>query len=433
MMSPDFIAVPRGTVRGEVLERIRSDDKVPAQLLGSVFVLDQDGRLIASLSAIDITRGRAGQTLESLANGSSRSVTLDADLQDVALLMTDFNLTAVAVTDHAGRLWGPSLSTTCWRRCCPPNGAAALRRTPMSEPERTRPDTATAAAVELTPFVEIGEAAAAAPARWAALGEAHVGDIQGALGTIRLGDVARRRTWKQRVLTLAAIMGPGLIVMIGDNDAGGVATYASAGQNYGTSLLWTLLVLIPVLIVNQEMVVRLGAVTGVGHARLMNERFGRFWGWFSVGDLFVLNFLTIVTEFIGVNLAMSYFGVSPNFSVPVAALLLVGVTVTGSFRRWEQLMFVFLVINLMAVPLAIMVHPDPLLVVHDTFVPSVRGGLTSDAVLLIIAIVGTTVAPWQLFFQQSNVIDKRITPRWISYERWDTVIGYFSPSQAQQR
>ncbi|MBV8715911.1 MAG: divalent metal cation transporter, partial [Chloroflexi bacterium] len=196
----------------------------------------------------------------------------------------------------------------------------------MSEPERTRPDTATAAAVELTPFVEIGEAAAAAPARWAALGEAHVGDIQGALGTIRLGDVARRRTWKQRVLTLAAIMGPGLIVMIGDNDAGGVATYASAGQNYGTSLLWTLLVLIPVLIVNQEMVVRLGAVTGVGHARLMNERFGRFWGWFSVGDLFVLNFLTIVTEFIGVNLAMSYFGVSPNFSVPVAALLLVGVT-----------------------------------------------------------------------------------------------------------
>ena len=76
-------------------------------------------------------------------------------------------------------------------------------------------------------------------------------------------------------------MGPGLIVMVGDNDAGGVATYAQAGQNYGYRLLWTLLLLIPVLIVNQEMVVRLGAVTGVGHARLINERFGRFWGWFS--------------------------------------------------------------------------------------------------------------------------------------------------------
>ena len=104
--------------------------------------------------------------------------------------------------------------------------------------------------------------------------------------------------------------------MVGDNDAGGVSTYAQAGQDYGYSLLWTLLLLIPVLIVNQEMVVRLGAVTGVGHARLINERFGRFWGWFSVGDLFILNFLTIVTEFIGVSLALRYFGVSPYISVP---------------------------------------------------------------------------------------------------------------------
>ena len=91
-----------------------------------------------------------------------------------------------------------------------------------------------------------------------------------------------------KLLTLLAIIGPGLIVMVGDNDAGGVSTYAQAGQNYGLSLLWTLPLLIPVLIVNQEMVVRLGAVTGVGHARLINERFGKFWGAFSVGDLFLL-------------------------------------------------------------------------------------------------------------------------------------------------
>ena len=122
------------------------------------------------------------------------------------------------------------------------------------------------------------------------------------------------------MLTLLAIIGPGLIVMVGDNDAGGVATYSQAGQNFGLSLLWTLPLLIPVLIVNQEMVVRLGAVCGVGHARLINERFGRFWGAFSVGDLFVLNFLTIVTEFIGVSLALGFFGVSPYISVPLAAL-----------------------------------------------------------------------------------------------------------------
>ena len=130
----------------------------------------------------------------------------------------------------------------------------------------------------------------------------------------------RHRGLRSRALALLAIIGPGLIVMVGDNDAGGVATYSQAGQNYGTSLLWVLLLLVPVLIVNQEMVVRLGAVTGVGHARLINERFGRFWGWFSVGDLFLLNFLTIVTEFIGVSLALGYFGVSKYIAVPIAAV-----------------------------------------------------------------------------------------------------------------
>jgi NRAMP (natural resistance-associated macrophage protein)-like metal ion transporter len=257
----------------------------------------------------------------------------------------------------------------------------------------------------------------------AVLDSAHVGDIQGAFGTIGQHDTGARRSWRARALALLAIVGPGLIVMVGDNDAGGVATYSQAGQNYGTSLLWVLLLLIPVLIVNQEMVVRLGAVTGVGHARLINERFGRFWGWFSVGDLFLLNFLTIVTEFIGVSLALSYFGISPYISVPIAAVLLVAITASGSFRRWERVMFVFIFANLLTIPLFFMSHPQIGPVARDFFVPSIAGGAGSTSVLLIIAIVGTTVAPWQLFFQQSNVIDKRITPRWINYERLDTWIG----------
>ncbi len=184
----------------------------------------------------------------------------------------------------------------------------------------------------------------------AVLDEAHLGDIEGAFGRIAVGDVGERHTWKQRLLTLAAIVGPGIIVMVGDNDAGGVSTYAQAGQNYHTTLLWTLLLLIPVLIVNQEMVVRLGAVTGVGHARLINERFGRGWGWFSVGDLFLLNFLTIVTEFIGISLAGSYAGVSEYISVPIAAVALVAIMATGSFRKWERAMFAFIAISLVQVP-----------------------------------------------------------------------------------
>jgi Mn2+/Fe2+ NRAMP family transporter len=177
--------------------------------------------------------------------------------------------------------------------------------------------------------------------------------------------------------------------------------------------------------VNQEMVVRLGAVTGVGHARLINERFGRFWGWFSVGDLFILNFLTIVTEFIGVSLALRYFGVTPYVSVPVAAVLLIAITASGSFRRWEQAMFAFIAVSVILVPLTFLSHPYYGQIVYHFFVPGIRGGASSTAVLLIIAIVGTTVAPWQLFFQQSNVIDKRITPRFISYERADTTLGAF--------
>jgi len=262
-----------------------------------------------------------------------------------------------------------------------------------------------------------------APPGTAVLDEAHVGDIRGAFGTIRQHDVAARRSWRKRLLTLLAIMGPGLVVMVGDNDAGGVATYTQAGQNYGTTLLWTLLLLVPVLIVNQEMVARLGAVTGVGHARLIIERFGTLWGAFSVGDLFILNFLTIVTEFIGISLGASYFGISPYLAVPAAAAALVAMTVTGSFRRWERCMYVFIALNFLMIPLALMAHPQGGQVVHDTLVPGIAGGVTSTAVLLIVAIVGTTVAPWQLFFQQSNVIDKRITPRWLSYERWDTAIG----------
>jgi Mn2+/Fe2+ NRAMP family transporter len=173
------------------------------------------------------------------------------------------------------------------------------------------------------------------------------------------------------------------------------------------------------------MVVRLGAVTGVGHARLINERFGKFWGAFSVGDLFILNFLTIVTEFIGVSLALGYFGISAYISVPLAAVGLVAITVSGSFRSWERFMFVFVIVNFLVIPLVVLAHPHAGPVLHGLLNPGVKHGFNSTSVLLIIAIVGTTVAPWQLFFQQSNIIDKGITTRWINYERTDTVLGSF--------
>lgn len=261
-------------------------------------------------------------------------------------------------------------------------------------------------------------------ARAAMLDEAHAGDIRGALGTIREGDHGPRKGVVARWKTLIAILGPGLIVMVGDNDAGAFGTYTQAGQNYGTTLLWTLLLLIPVLYVNQEMVVRLGAVTGVGHARLIFERFGKFWGAFSVIDLFLLNALTLVTEFIGVSLALSYLGLSQFWGVIVSALVVMVAVSTGDFRRFERFAIVLVFGSLLLVPIFLMVHPPIGQMAADFFVPKMPAdSKLNEVMLLIIAIVGTTVAPWQLFFQQSYIIDKRITPRFIRYERWDLCLG----------
>jgi NRAMP (natural resistance-associated macrophage protein)-like metal ion transporter len=257
----------------------------------------------------------------------------------------------------------------------------------------------------------------------AVLDDAHLGDIRGAFGMIRHGDIAARDGWRARLRTLLAIIGPGLIVMVGDNDAGAFGTYTQAGQNYGTTLLWTLLLLVPVLYVNQEMVLRLGAVTGVGHARLILERFGRFWGLFSVIDLVLLNALTIVTEFIGISLALDYLGLPRELGVIAAAAIIICAAGTGDFRRFERFALLLVFGSLLLVPVLLWVHPPIGQIAHDLVVPALPGGRLSDIMLLIIAVVGTTVAPWQLFFQQSYVIDKRITPRFMRYERADLWLG----------
>jgi len=260
--------------------------------------------------------------------------------------------------------------------------------------------------------------------RGAVLDAAHLGDISGALGTIYENDTRPRLTWSAKLRTLAAIVGPGLIVMVGDNDAGAFATYTQAGQNYGTSLLWTLMLLVPVLYVNQEMVLRLGAVAGVGHARLILERFGKFWGAFSVVDLFVLNGLTIVTEFIGVSFGLDFLGLPKLWGVLAAAGVTMLAATTGNFRRFERFSLLLCLGSLLLVPVVLMVHPPLGEIARDLVIPRLPvSDRLSDVLLLIIAIVGTTVAPWQLFFQQSYVIDKHITPRFMAYEKVDLAIG----------
>ncbi len=230
--------------------------------------------------------------------------------------------------------------------------------------------------------------------------------------------------WTRNLLTFLMVFGPGLIVMVADNDAGAVSTYTQAGAQYGTHLLWTLLLLLPVTYFIQEMVVRLGIATGKGHAAMIYQRFGKWWGLFSLLDLEIVNFLTLVTEFAAIDLALTKMGVDPRFGVPLTAVGLVALVLTGSYRRWERIVVFLCSLDLAWFVVAYWLRPPVGQILKGALVPGIPpGGLTSSLVFLVIAIVGTTVAPWQLFFQQSCIADKRLRFADLNWARLDTLLG----------
>jgi Mn2+/Fe2+ NRAMP family transporter len=230
--------------------------------------------------------------------------------------------------------------------------------------------------------------------------------------------------WAARLLTFLAVFGPGLIVMVADNDAGAVSTYTQAGAQYGTHLLWLVLLLLPVTYFVQEMVVRLGIATGKGHAAMIYQRFGKWWGLFSLIDLELVNFLTLVTEFACIDLALTKLGVDPRFGIPVVAFGLILLAISGSYRRWERIVVFLCLLDFSWFLIAWKLHPGAGEVVKALFVPSIpAGGLTADLVFLVIAVVGTTIAPWQLFFQQSCIADKRLRFSDIPWAQLDTFLG----------
>jgi len=230
--------------------------------------------------------------------------------------------------------------------------------------------------------------------------------------------------WQRHLLTFLMVFGPGLIVMEADNDAGAVSTYMQAGGQYGLHLLWLLVVLLPICYFVQEMVARLGIATGKGHAAMIYERFGKWWGHFSLFDLLLVNFLTLITEFAAISLALSAMGVSPYISVPISAVGLTLLVITGSYLSWERVVIVLCLLDLTWFALAFLVHPGWAAVAQNTAVLTMPlGGVTNSLVFLVIAIVGTTIAPWQLFFQQSCVAEKRLRFSDLKWARLDTLIG----------
>ncbi len=241
---------------------------------------------------------------------------------------------------------------------------------------------------------------------------------------VRAEGVIVHSNWQRRLLSFLMVFGPGMIVMEADNDAGAVSTYMQAGGQYGLHLLWLLVVLLPICYFIQEMVARLGIATGKGHAAMIYERFGKWWGRFSLFDLLTVNFLTLITEFAAISLALSAFGISPYVSVPISALGLTLMVMTGSYLRWERIVIGLCLMDLTWFILAFTVHPRWATVTHNAVIPSTpAGGITSSLIFLVIAIVGTTIAPWQLFFQQSCVAEKRLRFADLKWARLDTLIG----------
>jgi Mn2+/Fe2+ NRAMP family transporter len=231
-----------------------------------------------------------------------------------------------------------------------------------------------------------------------------------------------RRIWK-RLAIFSAIAGPGIIVMVADNDAGGITTYAVTGSRYGFNLVLLIIVFCILAYFVQEMTVRLGAVTKRGHAEAIFDGFGPFWGWFSLIDLTLVNFLTIVTEFIGMVAAAKIFGIPPILTIAAAVVFLTLLVSSGTYWTFERMTMVFCLLNLVYIPAAFLAKPDWHVIAHDIFMPTFSGGLTIGLLTLIMANIGTTIAPWMLFFQQSAVVDKELDEKDIPYAKIDTALG----------
>jgi NRAMP (natural resistance-associated macrophage protein)-like metal ion transporter len=219
------------------------------------------------------------------------------------------------------------------------------------------------------------------------------------------------------------IAGPGLIVMLADNDAGGITTYTVTGAKFGYGLIWFLLLLLPVAYVVQEMTVRLGAVTKRGHAEAIFDAFGSFWGWFSFIDLALVNWLTLITEFIGMTAALAIFGINPLITVTMVSIVMMLMVLQGKYWTWEKIALLFAALNVVYIPAAFLVHPSVGEVLKVGLVPHFPGGLNATLFFFLMANIGTTIAPWMIFFQQSAVVDKGMKEKDIPWGQMDTLIG----------
>ncbi len=249
-------------------------------------------------------------------------------------------------------------------------------------------------------------------------------DVDRAHDRVRVSTARAQRGFSSRARLLWLLVGPGVLVMLGENDGPSMLSYAATGAKFGIGFFIPFVALtFCMAIVVQEMTVRLGAATHRGHAELIFERFGPFWGWFSMIDLGIGNFLTLITEFIAIRAGLGFFGVPPWAAVLFALIILYAALMSHRYWTWERITLAAAAFNLVFIPVALMTHPSWHSVGHAFLTWQPVPGFNKDTLLIVLADIGATVTPWMLFFQQSATVDKGMTTKDIRFGRIDTVLG----------
>jgi Mn2+/Fe2+ NRAMP family transporter len=234
----------------------------------------------------------------------------------------------------------------------------------------------------------------------------------------------RGRHWRHRLALFLAVVGPGLITSNVDNDAGGITTYSISGAQLGYALLWTIIPLTIVLYVSEEMCARMGVVTGKGLSDLIREEFGFRSTFFVMLAGLAVDLGNTVAEFAGVAASMEIFGVTRFISVPIAAIIVWILVVQGTYRQVEKIFLIACVFYVSYIASAFLAKPDWLLATKQTFIPEIH--MNAPYLLVLTALIGTSVAPWQFFYLQAGYVEKKVGPRQYKSARMDVLVGSIS-------
>src|SRR3954463_14150727 len=232
------------------------------------------------------------------------------------------------------------------------------------------------------------------------------------------------KSWKARIVLVLAVIGPGFITANVDNDAAGIYTYSQAGAQFGYSLLWTMIPITIALIVVQEMASRLGAVTGKGLSDLIREEFGFRLTFIMMVTLIVTNFGNVVAEFAGIASSLELVGLSKYVVVPAAAFVVWLLVVRGTYDSIEKIFLTASAFYVTYIVAGFLAHPDWKAAAFATVTRPEAAGIRNYGYLyMVIALVGTTIAPWMQFYLQASIVEKGITAKQYRASRWDVVLG----------